>query len=560
MYYFLFTLLFLAIVLGFSLISSYYGKLRAEEKKLDKIKSKWGKPVNTRRNFDLIKTYLNANKSWNRLPDVTAEDIDLKSIFNYIDRTSSKPGKQYLYKKLHFPETNLEKLLELDAKVEIINKDKPNRELIELQLSKLNNTYAYYIADLFLKTHESLFVPIMNFYIRFVPLVIIALVVSLVVYPNPISILLLFFFVGYNVVLHYANKNKISAYTNSLPQLLIMHNVAVWLVKHSGLDDNESIKSSLKNLLGLKRSLSIINLESKLINGAGDLSYAVFQLIKTLFLLEPRIYASSIKHIERYRDDIEQVYQYVAEIDMLVAIQSVRDGLPYYNKPQFIDTEAQMNITDLYHPLIDKCVTNSLYTRADRGALITGSNMSGKTTFIKAIAVNTLLAQTLFTSCTREYKAPFLKIQTSIKTTDSIEEQKSYFQAQAQSILTIMSRSNEVEQVKSLVIIDEIFRGTNTIERIAAAKSVLSYITANQNFVFVSTHDLELAELLDEDFAIYSFEDSKSGAVLVFDYKLKEGLLKSRNGIAILESMGYPDSVIEDANIVSERMMLKYME
>ena len=560
MYYFLFALLFLVIVLGFSLISSYYGKLRADEKKLDKIKSKWGKPVNTRRNFDLIRTYLNADKSWDRLPDVTAEDIDLKSIFNYIDRTSSKPGKQYLYKKLHFPEINLEKLLELDAKVETINKDKPNRELIELQLSKLNNTYAYYIADLFLKTHESLFVPIMNFYIRFVPLVIIALIVSLVVYPNPISILLLLFFVGYNVVLHYANKKKISAYTNSLPQLLIMHNVAVWLVKHAGLEDNEAVKSSLKNMLGLKRSLSIINLESKLINGAGDLSYAVFQLVKTLFLLEPRIYASSIKHIERYREDIEQVYQYVAEIDMLVAIQSVRDGLPYYNKPQFIDTDAQMNITDLYHPLIDKCVTNSLYTRADKGALITGSNMSGKTTFIKAIAVNTLLAQTLYISCTKEYKAPFLKIQTSIKTSDSIEEQKSYFQAQAQSILTIMSRSNEVEQVKSLVIIDEIFRGTNTIERIAAAKSVLSYITANQNFVFVSTHDLELAELLDEDFAIYSFEDSKSGAVLVFDYKLKEGLLKSRNGIAILESMGYPDSVIEDANIVSERMMLKYME
>jgi len=560
MYYFLFTLLFLAIVLGFSLISSYYGKLRAEEKKLDKIKSKWGKPVNTRRNFDLIKTYLNADKGWDRLPDVTAEDIDLKSVFNYIDRTSSKPGKQYLYKKLHFPETNREKLLELDAKVEAINKDRPNRELIELQLSKLNNTYAYYIADLFLKTHESMFVPIMNFYIRFVPLVIVALVVSLVVYPNPISVLLLLFFVGYNVVLHYANKKKISAYTNSLPQLLIMHNVAVWLVKHSGLDDNEPVKNSLKNLLGLKRSLSIINLESKLINGAGDLSYAVFQLIKTLFLLEPRIYASSIKHIEKYREDIELVYQYIAEIDMLVAIQSVREGLPYYSKPQFIATDAQMNITDLYHPLIDKCVTNSLYTRADKGALITGSNMSGKTTFIKAIAVNTLLAQTLFTSCTREYKAPFLKIQTSIKTSDSIEEQKSYFQAQAQSILTIMSRSNEVEQVKSLVIIDEIFRGTNTIERIAAAKSVLSYITANQNFVFVSTHDLELAELLDEDFAIYSFEDSKSGAVLVFDYKLKEGLLKSRNGIAILESMGYPDSVIEDANIVSERMMLKYME
>jgi DNA mismatch repair ATPase MutS len=219
-----------------------------------------------------------------------------------------------------------------------------------------------------------------------------------------------------------------------------------------------------------------------------------------------------------------------------------------------------MDITELYHPLIDKCVANSLYTRADKGALITGSNMSGKTTFIKAIAINALLSQTIFTSCARVYEAPFLKIQTSIKTTDSIEEQKSYFQTQAASILNIMSQSGETEEVKSLVIIDEIFRGTNTIERISAAKSVLSYITANQNFVFVSTHDLELAELLDEDFAIYSFEDSKSGRALVFDYKLKEGLLKSRNGIAILESMGYPESVIEDANVVSERMMLKYME
>ncbi|MDN5289547.1 MAG: hypothetical protein JWR38_5821 [Mucilaginibacter sp.] len=560
MYYFLFALLVLAIVLSFSLISSYYGKLRAAEKKLDKIKNKWSKPLNTRRNFDLIKTYLNAESSSDRLSATTAEDIDLKSVFNYIDRTSSKPGKQYLYKKLHLPETSIDKLLELDKKIEAVNSDKPNRELIELELSKLNNTNAYYIVDLFLKKHESLFVPVMKFYISVVPFAILALIISLVIFPNSISILFLLFFVGYNVVLHYANKKKIGAYTNSLPQLLIMHKVAVWLVKNAGIEKNEEIKKSLINLVGLKRSLSIINLESKLINDAGDLSYAVFQLIKTVFLLEPRIYTNSLRHIKKHRDDIERVYQYVAEIDMLVAIQSVRDGLPYYSKPEFIDTNIQMDITDLYHPLIEKCVTNSLYTRADKGALITGSNMSGKTTFIKAIAVNTLLAQTLFTSCTKVYKAPFLKIQTSIKTTDSIEEQKSYFQAQAVSILDIMSQSNETEQVKSLVIIDEIFRGTNTIERIAAAKSVLSYITANQNFVFVSTHDLELAELLDEDFAIYSFEDSKSGKSLVFDYKLKEGFLKSRNGIAILESMGYPESVIEDANIVSERMMLKYME
>lgn len=560
MYYFLFTLLVLAIVLTVSYIVSYFGKLRTKEKKLEKIKNKWAKPVNARRNFDLIKLYKDADDSIGKLSNVTADDLDLKSVFNYIDRANSKPGKQYLYKKLHFPETSIDNLLILDKKIETLNADAPNREFIELELSKLNHINAYQVVNLFLKSHDPLFAPVMNMYIKAVPYLILAAIISLLIIPNPVSLIILGVLFGYNTIFHFASKRKIAAYSNSLPQLLIMHKVAVWLVKNAKTGDTEEIKKSLINLAGLKRSLSIVNFESELIIDSGSPGYVVFQLFKTLFLLESHIYTNSVKHIGRYRDDIEKVYTFVAEIDMLIAIQSVREGLPFYNKPEFIDQNAKMDITDLYHPLIDKCVPNSLYTRADKGALITGSNMSGKTTFIKAIAVNTLLAQTLFTSCARAYKAPFLKIQTSIKITDSIEEQQSFFQAQASAILNIVDHSSNAESVKSLVIIDEIFRGTNTIERIAAAKSVLSYITANDNFVFVSTHDLELAELLDEDFAIYSFVDSKSGKTLVFDYKLKEGLLKSKNGIAILASMGYPESVIEDAHIVSERMMLKYME
>jgi DNA mismatch repair ATPase MutS len=560
MYYFLFTLIVLAIVLTISYIVSYFGKLRAREKNLDKIKSKWAKPVSSRRNFDLIEIYLDADNNPAKLSDVVSNDLDLKSVFNYIDRTNSKPGKQYLYKKLHLPETSIDKLLQLDERVQIVNADAPNRELIELELSKLSHTNAYQIPNLFLKEHAPLFAPVMNFYIKVVPYLILAAIISLLIIPNTVAIIVLGVMFGYNVIFHFASKKKTSGYSDSLPQLLIMHKVAVWLVKNAKTSDTEEIKKSLINLVGLKRTLSIVNFESELVIDSGSPGYAVFQFLKTLFLLEPHIYTNSIKHIGRYREDIEKVYNFVAEIDMLISIQSLREGLPFYNKPEFIDQNAKMEITDLFHPLIERCVPNSLYTRADRGALITGSNMSGKTTFIKAIAVNTLLAQTFFTSCAKAYKAPFLKIQTSIKITDSIEEQQSFFQAQASAILNIVDNSSNTEDVKSLVIIDEIFRGTNTIERIAAAKSVLSYITANDNFVFVSTHDLELAELLDEDFAIYSFEDSKSGRTLVFDYRLKEGLLKSKNGIAILASMGYPESVIEDAHIVSERMMLKYME
>jgi len=236
----------------------------------------------------------------------------------------------------------------------------------------------------------------------------------------------------------------------------------------------------------------------------------------------------------------------------------VRAGLPYYAKPVFTKEDAELKITELYHPLVDNCIANSISSRADKGGLITGSNMSGKTTFIRAVALNTLLAQTIYTCCAKEYIAPLLNIHTSIRVSDDIEEHKSYFQAEALAVLDIVKQCGIDEPFRSLVIIDEIFRGTNTIERIAAAKSVLSYLTANRNFVFVSTHDLELAELLGDDYAIYSFEELVSDKRLVFDYKIKEGLLKNKNGIAILQSLGYPDSVVKDAGIVSEQLREKY--
>lgn len=149
-----------------------------------------------------------------------------------------------------------------------------------------------------------------------------------------------------------------------------------------------------------------------------------------------------------------------------------------------------------------------------------------------------------------------MSIFTSIRINDNIEEHKSYFQAEALSILNILEKS--AQQTNSLVIIDEIFRGTNTIERISAAKAILSYLTCHKNFVFVSTHDLELAELLGPEYLTYSFEERAADTRLIFDYKIKAGLLKNKNGIAILTALGYPETIIENANTISNVLREKY--
>ena len=558
MFYWLFTLVFFTCALVLISIFNYFEKRKLVEKNLERIRNKWGRPVNSRRNFKMIAAYLHGIEDPARVSTAMADDLDLNNIFNFIDRTNSKPGKQYLYKKLFTPETSFENLLKFDKKVEALNLPRPDLELMELDIAQLNSTDSYYLADLFLREHEPVLAPAIGVYVRISGVAIIGLLISLFIVPNPVSFIVLVLLIGGNIALHFGTRNKISAYTRSLPQLMILHGVARKLLKKVKSEQEELIKQSLSKLSGLHRALRLVNFESKLAGNPENLAYAIYKFFKVLFLLEPLMFFTSVRRINKYRADIEVIFNFVAETDTLISVLSLRAGLPHYSKPVFYTESLKMDLTDMYHPLIYNCVPNSIHTRTDEGVLITGSNMSGKTTFIRSIAINTLLAQTVYTTCTREYKAPLLKIQTSIRTTDDLGENKSYFQAEALSILDIINQCGGDEPVKSLVIIDEIFRGTNTIERIAAAKSVLTYLTDNKNFVFVSTHDLELAELLDNEYAVYSFEESVNDTRLVFDYKMKTGVLKNKNGIAILETIGYPESVVEDAYIVSEELKRKY--
>lgn len=543
------------------IVTVAYFKNKADaRKRLEAIRDKWGKPFETDRNFNQISLLLAGEDDPDMMTPGTAADIDLENVFNYIDRTNSKPGQQYLYKRLLNTGASHEQLKKLDEQSEKLSQDRVLEERIELELSRLGGSNAYYLPELFRKDHLALFDPLLTFYIKTAHILMVAGIALMIVTHSQVYFLAVLAMLIINMGVHYSNKRKVMQFTHSLPQLLTMIDVAKWLIKHAGLPVVEEVINSLQNISKLKSSLRFVSLESEVAKDPTDLTFAIFELLKIIFLAEPRMFVRSIDKVNKYRPDIKSIYNYVAEIDVLISIHSFRVGLPYYCKPEFSADQNVMVIKELYHPLVENCISNSIATRADQGVLITGSNMSGKTTFIRAIAINTLLAQTVYTCCSKDYQVPWLKIFTSIRISDDIEEHKSYFQAEALSVLDIVNQCGADEPLKSLVIIDEIFRGTNTIERIAAAKAVLAYLTANKNFVFVSTHDLELAELLGADYAVYSFEELVAdGTRLVFDYKIKSGLLKNKNGIAILQALGFPDSVVKDANSVGEQLRSKYL-
>lgn len=178
--------------------------------------------------------------------------------------------------------------------------------------------------------------------------------------------------------------------------------------------------------------------------------------------------------------------------------------------------------------------------------------MSGKTSFIKTIGINVITGLTLNTCFAEHFSMPGMKVYSAIRIHDDLMNSKSYYFEEVLTIKEIIGRSKE--KPPGLFLLDEIFKGTHTIERISAGKAVLSSLSKENNIVFVSTHDIELADLLKNEYELYHFSEKVGNKTVDFDYKLKKGKLKNRNAIKILQINDYPENIIEEAIELSKEL------
>lgn len=154
------------------------------------------------------------------------------------------------------------------------------------------------------------------------------------------------------------------------------------------------------------------------------------------------------------------------------------------------------------------------------------------------------MAQVFNFAFAKEYKACFFNIVSSISLKDDVYSGKSYYLAEAESLLRVIKALDK--DIPVFTLIDEIFRGTNPIERISSSAEILSYINKRNALVIVATHDRELTDMLKEEYDFYFFGekvDDSNG--LKFDYKIKRGVSKSRNAIKLLDYIGYPKEIID---------------
>lgn len=525
--------------------------LSKKKKSLKEIREAWGRPIDKFRNFDLISFYHESvSKSGEKefIDDKTWLDLNMEHLFSYLDRSSSSIGQQFLYHLLRSYEKDSEILNKRNQIRQILDKNSELREELQLKLKGVNNTNSYFISSLiFGKLPDR---PKLYFLIYLLPVL---LVFSLIMIPfqPPFT----FVAIGLsilNIIVEQLYSKRIYKYYSGFSALtnLITCAMAISKIKHG--DELAQIRFLKKNRFVLRRLRSKIG--SLLIDKASGNEFVgmILTYLNVIFLYDLITYLRSLKYLETQKIIIQNTFETVAELDASIAIASFLEEVPYYTVPEFTP-DKKISFNEVYHPLIQDAVSNSI-SDIDRSVLITGSNMAGKTTFIKTIGINFILAQTLNICLAKKAVIPRLIVKSAIRREDNLEESKSYYFVEIERLLSFIELSEN--KLKYLFLIDEIFRGTNTVERLSSSTAVLKYLDRN-NFSFVTTHDIELQELLDNTFSIYHFSEQVTDHKFYFDYKIKKGTTFSGNAIKLLELKGYPEEIIKEAGSVRNLLLSK---
>ncbi len=472
------------------------------------------------------------------LDDQTWNDLDMNRNYLKMNRTYSMPGQQCLYNMLRILQFDEEELKRRNRIIEFYRMNKEKRQQVQCLLRYLGKDEYDSAAGILYKEIP----PLPNVRAWVIPSTI-GMIASFFTIPfwgvRGVLMVVLFFLI--NMLIHHL-MNK--ATEQALPGIRYLSRMLVAAREIKKLDIPElaeyneffdKVTDKCAAILRKNRSLGV--------TGSGDMTGLVVY-INIMFLVEARAYLRCMADIRASAPALRTLYRKIGELDALQSVASFKRGLRHVTRPVFTEKKNYLKAEQIGYPMLLNAVCNDI-TIDGRNMVLTGSNMSGKSTFLRTIGLNAILAQTFDMVMAKSYEASMFSIMTSISPSDDLSEGTSYYMAEAKALLRMLGALSD--DISSLLLIDEIFRGTNPTERVAAASSLLKYLSDKNCMIIVATHDIEITQEVADLYDQYHFEEMVTKDKLEFDYLLKPGNLKKPNGIRILEYIGYPPEIIEDA-------------
>ena len=283
---------------------------------------------------------------------------------------------------------------------------------------------------------------------------------------------------------------------------------------------------------------------------SGDITEVILLYVKIYFQIDLIAYNRIIRTINAHRKAFRSLYQGIGSIDALYSLASYRarrrrtcDAQVETDGPDGVGPAA-LELSGAYHPLVARAVPNTVVLRRP-GAIVTGTNMAGKSTFLRTVGISVLFAQTAGYAFAKAYRAPRFRIMSSIEKHDDLAEGKSFYYDEAERIYRMIEEAQAETPV--LLLIDELLSGTNSLERESASIAILHYLADRPALTIAATHDVAIANGVADRYALHYFTDDADEKGLTFDYQIHEGVVETRNAIKLLRLIGYPEDVITSA-------------
>ncbi len=469
--------------------------------------------------------------------DITWNDLDMDRLYRRINPGLTTSGEQYLYYMLRSPAVDKQSFDERDGLIFLFEREAELRLELQLILARLGRSRRADMCSAFYPRQRS---PFMLMVYLLLALAIPALAIGIAFYGQQ-AVIALIAMISFNALLHSIVTRKIQMDLDTVNYSVGMI-FAMSRVKKLGVKNLDRFMDSAYESLGRLRSVIRVGGVSSMSDSGG-----LGDMICSVLLLDLITYEFLKNKLGNCHDDVFAIHEHLGRLDAAIAIASYRESLQgNWCRPEleFNSHNIRLRGADMRHPLLDFAVPNSIDEQSS--ILITGSNASGKSTFLKTAALCALMGQSICTCCASAYCAPAFRIMSSMALRDDILAGESYYIVETRSLKRILDASSGLPPV--LCVVDEVLRGTNTVERIAASSAVLETMAGAGCMCLAATHDIELCALLGDCYSLYHFREQVGGEKMEFDYLLRPGKATSRNAINLLRLMGFGENIVNSAH------------
>ncbi|MDE5416609.1 hypothetical protein L3049_01215 [Labilibaculum sp. DW002] len=475
-----------------------------------------------------------------------SSDLDIfgqHSLFQLMNRSVTKIGNNILANWLSKQSTNEEIKIRQNAVKELSDKIDWRQDITQYGLtSNLKNDDPNFVISWGKKAspfhgNKLLFITIIV-----MPLLSLgALIYSFIGSQAPIIIMVLV-----SIVIHYFNHSKVNLAHEQTAKRGKMLKTYSYIIKTFEKENWSSDKlSALKNQFASKGRATSKKIDqlTKLIELLDQrLNIAVQIMINLLFFYELHLLFRIDRWKQKHGSETEQWFSAIGEIEALSSIANLSFNHEDWCFPTISEKHFELDLKEAGHPMIDqqKRVNND-YSLIGPGCvhIVTGSNMAGKSTFLRTVGVNIVMALTGAPVCANKMIVSNVEVNTSMRIKDSIEDNESSFYAELKRIQQVIEKVNKKEN--TLLLLDEILRGTNSKDKSTGSRALIKQLIKYDAVAMVATHDLELSDLEEQlpgQIENKFFDIQIDGEQLYFDYKVRNGVCKTFNAPILMRKMG----------------------